>query len=196
MMGMFVVQLDPGSAEAIRRIATAQLVVAVIMVIIGLIAIGGAIVVLLELRSARRLLHNLGDTVDELKPRLAPLIDRTIHITSDVAGMTDNIRRRVDDVLFTMEELNRAVKKGGAMVENRIQRFGAVLDVVQTEAEDLLLDAAATARGVHETARQLREEPPRRREASPPRREEAQPARARKPFDTPLDDDEIEEIFE
>jgi uncharacterized protein YoxC len=196
MMGMFVMQLDPGSAEAIRRIAAAQLVVAVIMVIIGLIAIGGAIVVLLELRSARRLLHNLGDTVDELKPRLAPLIDRTIHITSDVAGMTDNIRRRVDDVLFTMEELNRAVKKGGATVEHRIQRFGAVLDVVQTEAEDLLLDAAATARGVHETARQLREEPARRRQATPPRREEAAPARARKPFDTPLDDEEIEEIFE
>jgi flagellar biosynthesis/type III secretory pathway chaperone len=161
------------------------------MVIIGLIAIGGAVVVLLELRSARRLLHNLGDTVDELKPRIAPLIDRTIHITSDVAGMTDNIRRRVDDVLFTMEELNRAVKKGGAVMEQRIERFGAVLDVVQTEAEDLLLDAAATARGVHETARQLREGPPPRRRDQP-----SQASPPRKPFDTPLDDEEIEEIFE
>lgn len=190
MMVMSVVQLQTESVEAIQRIATAQLVVAVVMVIIGLIAIGGAVVVLLELRSARRLLHNLGDTVDELKPRIAPLIDRTIHITSDVAGMTDNIRRRVDDVLFTMEELNRAVKKGGAVMEHRIERFGAVLDVVQTEAEDLLLDAAATARGVHETARQLREGPPRRRDQPSP----APPPR--KPFDTPLDDEEIEEIFE
>jgi flagellar biosynthesis/type III secretory pathway chaperone len=183
MMAMVAVQLDPGALDAIQRIAVSQMVMAVIMVIIGLIAIGGAIVVLLELRSARRLLHNLGDTVDELKPRIAPLIDRTIHVTSDLAGMTDNIRRRVDDVLFTMEELNRLVKRGGSIAEARMERFAQVLDVVQTEAEDLLLDAAATARGVHETARQLREEPPRRRPA-------------RKPFDTPLNDDEIGEIFE
>ena len=183
MMGIVAMQLDTGTLDAINRIAVAQLVMAVVMVIIGLIAIGGAIVVLLELRSARRLLHNLGDTVDELKPRLAPLIDRTIHITSDMAGMTDNIRRKVDDLLFTMEELNRAVKKGGVAAEDRIRRFGAVLDVVQTEAEDVLLDAAATARGVHETARQLREEPRRK------------PA-VRKPFDRPIDDDELEEMFE
>lgn len=183
MMGIVAVQLDTGALEAIHRIAAAQLVMAVVMVIIGLIAIGGAIVVLLELRSARRLLHNLGDTVDELKPRLAPLIDRTIHITSDMAGMTDNIRRKVDDVLFTMEELHRAVKKGGIAAEDRVRRFGEVLDIVQTEAEDLLLDAAATARGVHETARQLRQEPPYR-------------PKVRKPFDRPIEDDEIEEMFE
>jgi uncharacterized protein YoxC len=183
MMMWAALQLDTGSMEAIRNIAIAQMIMAAVMIVIGLIAIGGAIVVLLELRSARKLLHNLGDTVDELKPRLAPLVDRTIHITSDVAGMTDNIRRRIDDLLFTVEQLNRIVKRGGNMAEERMERFAHVLDVVQTEAEDLMLDAAATARGVHETARQLREEPPQRK----PRR---------KPFDTPLDDDEIEEIFE
>ncbi|HSK19218.1 MAG TPA: hypothetical protein VK912_08760 [Longimicrobiales bacterium] len=183
MIAMVALQLDEGSIDAIRNIAIAQMVMAAVMIIIGLIAIGGAIVVLLELRSARRLLHNLGDTVDELKPRIAPLIDRTIHITSDVAGMTDNIRRKVDDLLFTTEQLNRLIQRGGDMAEARMKRFAEVLDVVQTEAEDLMLDAAATARGVHETARQLREEPPRRK----PRR---------KPFDTPIDDDEIEEMFE
>lgn len=183
MIAMVALQLDEGSMDAIRNIAIAQMVMAAVMIIIGLIAIGGAIVVLLELRSARRLLHNLGDTLDELKPRIAPLIDRTIHITSDVAGMTDNIRRRVDDLLFTTEQLNRLIQRGGNMAEARMKRFAEVLDVVQTEAEDLLLDAAATARGVHETARQLREEPPRHK----PRR---------KPFDTPIDDDEIEEMFE
>ncbi|HSJ31166.1 MAG TPA: hypothetical protein VK933_07015 [Longimicrobiales bacterium] len=183
MIAMVALQLDEGSMDAIRNIAIAQMVMAAVMIIIGLIAIGGAIVVLLELRSARRLLHNLGDTLDELKPRIAPLIDRTIHITSDVAGMTDNIRRRVDDLLFTTEQLNRLIQRGGDMAEARMKRFAEVLDVVQTEAEDLLLDAAATARGVHETARQLREEPPRHK----PRR---------KPFDTPIDDDEIEEMFE
>jgi hypothetical protein len=188
MVAMVAVQLDTGSMDALRDIAIAQMVMAGVMIIIGLIAIGGAVLVLLELRSARKLLHNLGDTVDELKPRLAPLVDRTIHITSDVAGMTDNIRRRIDDALFTVEQLNRIVKRGGSVAEARMERFAQVLDIVQTEAEDLLLDAAATARGVHETARQLREEPPRR----PP----APGTRRQKPFDTPIDDDELEEMFE
>src|SRR5690606_19089744 len=147
MLGMVAVQLDTASLQMLERIATAQVIMAVIMVLFGLLAIGGAVFLLLELRSARRLLQS---TVDELKPGLAPILDRTLRITSDVSGMTDNIRRRVDDVLFTVEELNRAVRQGGAAAEERVRRFGEVLDVVQAEAEELLLDAAATAHGVHE----------------------------------------------
>jgi uncharacterized protein YoxC len=150
-------QVDAAALETLQRIAFAQMVMAAVMVIIGLIAIGGALIVLLELRSARRLLHNLTETVSELKPRVAPLVDRAIHVTSDVSAVMDNVRRKVDDVLFTVEELNRAARRGGVAAEERLQRFGAVLDVVQAEAEELLLDAASTARGVHETARQLRE---------------------------------------
>ena len=180
MMGMLVMQVDAASLAALERIAFAQTIMAGVMVLIGLIALGGAFIVLLELRSARRLLHNLTDTVSELKPRIAPLVDRAIHVTSDVSAMMDNVRRKVDDVLFTVEELNRAANRGSAATEDRIRRFGKVLDMVQTEAEDLLLDAAATARGVHETARQLRE---------PPR-----PGR-RRPM-LPPDDDDMEEILE
>jgi uncharacterized protein YoxC len=150
-------QVDARALEALERIAVAQTVMAVVLVVIGLIAIGGAVLVLLELRSARRLLHGLRDTIDELKPRLAPLIDRAKHVTDDVAGMTDNVRRKVDDLLHTAEDLNRAIRRGSAATEQRMRRFTAVLDMVQTEAEDVLLDAAATARGVHETARVLRE---------------------------------------
>ena len=162
-------QMDAAALDVLERIAIAQVVMATVMVIIGLIAIGGAIIVLLELRSARRLLRDLTDTVTDLKPRVAPLVDRAIHVTSDVSAVMDNVRRKVDDVLFTVEELNRAAKRGGIAAEERIRRLGAVLDVVQTEAEDLLLDAASSARGVHETARQLREPlRPRRTRRTPP----------------------------
>jgi uncharacterized protein YoxC len=197
MLGM-AIQMDAASVDALERIATAQMVMAAIMVVIGLIAMGGAMLVLLELRSARRLLHNLADTVDDMKPRVAPLLDRANHIATDVEGMMDNVRRRVDDVLFTVEDLHRSVQRGQAAAEERVQRFAAVVDLVQTEAEDLLLDAAATARGVHVTARQLREEPARRPAGGRTARgssTDREPA-PRKPFDTPLEDDEIEEIFE
>jgi methyl-accepting chemotaxis protein len=147
-------QLDPAAVAALERIATAQIVIAVIMTVIGLLIVGGGVLVLLEMRRARRLLHR---TLGEVEPRLGPLIDRAKHVTNDVAGMTDNIRRKVDDILHTAEDVNRAVKRGHTATEERVRSFGAVLDVVQAETEELLLDAAATAHGVHETARVLRE---------------------------------------
>lgn len=170
--------MDVRSAEALERIATAQLVMAVIMVLVGLAVIGAVVVLLLQVRAARRQLEK---TVEELKPRVAPLIDRAKDVTGDVAGMTDNVRRKVDDVLHTVEDLNRSLKRGSAATEERLRRFTAVLDLVQEEAEELLLDAAATARGVHETARVLRE----------PRR--SSPGRARI---VPADPDELRDTEE
>jgi uncharacterized protein YoxC len=184
MVTAILAQVDPLALAALERIAVAQTVMAVIMVIIGLIAIGGAMLVLLELRTARRVMRGLSDTLYDLKPRLAPLLDRATHVTSDVSGITDNVRRRVDDILHTAEELNRSVRRGSAEAERRMRRFSAVLDMVQTEAEDVLLDAAATARGMHETARVLREPGGRRHQP------------ARKPGAAPHERtmDDIEEI--
>jgi methyl-accepting chemotaxis protein len=171
MMILAIQSVDPQALDALQKIATAQFVVAAVMVLIGLLAIGAAILVMLEFRSASKLLHNAADSLDDLKPRLAPLIDRASRVTDDVSGMTDNIRRRVDDALHTLEELRRSVERAGAATEARVQRFTAVLDVVQGEAEELLLDAAATARGLHETARTL-QEPGRKRRAQLPAEQE------------------------
>jgi ABC-type transporter Mla subunit MlaD len=109
----------------------------------------------LQIRSAQKAMER---NLAEFRPRIGPLIDRAKHVTDDVAGMTDNVRRKVDDVLHTVEELRRAAERAGGATEERLRRFTAVLDVVQTETEELLLDAAATAHGLQETARVLREE--------------------------------------
>jgi uncharacterized protein YoxC len=146
-------QVDPGAVEALQRIATSQIVMAVVMVLFGLIALAVAVFALVEVRAARRFMTR---TVNELKPQMAPLIDRAKHVTDDVAGMSDNVRRKVDDVLHTVEEVRRSVERVRVSTEERAERFAAVLDVVQAETEELLLDAAATAHGVQETARVLR----------------------------------------
>jgi uncharacterized protein YoxC len=150
-------QVDARAVEALERIAAAQLVMAVVLALLGVLVLGVTLLALLQLRSLRGLLGGVTETVEELRPHLLPIVDRAKHVAEDVSGMTDNVRRRVDDVLHTVEELHRTVKKASTATEERVRRFGAVLDVVQTEAEELLLDAAATARGVHETARALRE---------------------------------------
>jgi uncharacterized protein YoxC len=146
-------QTDPRAVEALQRIATSQIVMAVIMVLFGLIALAVAVFALIEVRAARRFMTQ---TVSELKPQMAPLIDRVKHVTDDVAGMSDNVRRKVDDVLHTVEDMRRSAERVRVSTEERAERFAAVLDIVQAETEELLLDAAATAHGVQETARVLR----------------------------------------
>jgi methyl-accepting chemotaxis protein len=160
MQMMAVLAQDTRAIEALERIATVQVVIAVGMSIVTVLALVAILLMLDELRALRRLIRSADAMVKELRPRLLPLIDRAKHATNDVAGLTDNVRRKVDDVLHTVEDLRRAVKRGGAATEERVRHFAAVLDVVQSEAEDLLLDAAATARGMHETARALQEPRP------------------------------------
>jgi methyl-accepting chemotaxis protein len=166
-------QADTRTVEALERLASVQVVMAVATSVLVVMGFGAMIIVLLEYRSAKRLIRTADAMVTELRPRVAPLVDRAKQVTNDVAGMTDNMRRKVDDVLHTIEDLRRAVERGGEATEERVRRFAAVLDVVQSEAEELLLDATATARGMHETARSLNQ--PRRALRRPrPDREESE----------------------
>jgi uncharacterized protein YoxC len=149
--------VDTAILESIERIAAAQVVMAVAISLIALIVIGASLVMLLQLRAAHRMVRELGSGLERMQPQLGPMMERAREATHDIAGMTGDVRRRMDDMLHTVEDLHRAVKRGGAAAEERIRRFDAVLDVVQTEAEELLLDAAATAHGLQQTARALRE---------------------------------------
>jgi hypothetical protein len=163
-------QVQADAVTALERIAVAQVIMAAVMLLIGLVVAGAAVVAVLQLRALQR---GVRQQLEQLRP-LTPLITRAAHLSSDMAGMTDTVRRRVDDALHTLEELRRSVERGGAAAEERVRRFAAVLDVVQAETEELMLDAAATARGVHETARVLRESA--RRERSTPRDDEEEGA--------------------
>lgn len=161
-------QVNTEVLDSLQTIALSQLVMAVVMVVLGLIVLGGAMLLLVEFRSLRRLLKDMLVTMEELRPRVGPLLDQVGSLTADASAMTGDVRRRVDSLLYTIEDVNRSVKRGTEAMEERVQRFAAVVDVVQREAEELLLDAASTARGVHETARLLREPGPRARRRREP----------------------------
>jgi methyl-accepting chemotaxis protein len=175
-------QTDPAAVEALQRIATSQIVMAVVMGLFGVLGIIVAVVALIEVRAARRFMMR---TVNDLKPQMAPLIDRAKNVTDDVAGMTDNVRRKVDDVIHTVEEMRRSVERVRVSTEERAERFGAVLDIVQAETEELLLDAAATAHGVQETARVLRETGSRRDRHSTGPRDGLAPVQEEEPHEGP-----------
>ena len=153
---LVLVQLDPGVADQVRQIATAQFVMAVAMVLIGLVVIATGIAAVMALRSANRLFKRLEKSVEQLTPRAAPLIERVGRIATDAHDISDTVRRRVNEVMDTVDDLNGNVRKAAVAAEERVRDFAAVLEVVQQEAEELLLDTAATARGLHATAESLR----------------------------------------
>jgi hypothetical protein len=91
-----------------------------------------------------------------LNPKLDPLLSSASHIAGDAEDVASSIKGRVTDVLDTIDDLNGRLKAGAQAVEDRMKKFGTVVNVVQAEAEDLLLDAASTAHGVHTAAEVLR----------------------------------------
>jgi hypothetical protein len=153
---MALMQADPELLAQLQRMATAQTVMAVATVVLVLMALGALIAALLALRAAIAVLRSARGSVEEqLMPRLDPLLERATRMADDATDVTDSLRRRVHEITLTLEELNVALRQAGRSAERRAREFGAVLDVVQEEAESLLLDATATARGVRTTADRL-----------------------------------------
>lgn len=73
-----------------------------------------------------------------------------------IRKVTGKANTAIGSITGTVEDVNSRLRAAIDSVEGRAKRFSAVIDVVQTEAEELLLDAASTARGVHAAAEMLR----------------------------------------
>ena len=155
---------DAGALEQLGRIATAQTVIMIVALLFVLLAIVFAALSFKTFQSLSRTLQSAEKVIEKLAPRAEPILDGVSQITEDASAISDGVRRRVDDLLETFEDLNGKLRSATSEAEQRVREFGTVLDVVQDEAQDILLDAASTARGVHEAARALRRErPPTRR---------------------------------
>jgi uncharacterized protein YoxC len=154
-----LIQSDSAVADQLSRLVTTQVVVAVALVIVALAALGVALGALL---GVRKLSGTLDRALTQLNPRLDPLLKSATRIADDAEDVASSVKGRVTDVLATIDDLNGRLKAGAQAVEDRMKKFGAVVNVVQSETEDLLLDAASTAHGVHAAAEVLRAGKPER----------------------------------
>jgi hypothetical protein len=159
---MVLAQTDAAAIEVMERIATSQYIMTIVMVIMLIMAAGGALIFMMEFGKLRKLMRDTSILMDELKRVAVPLIEGAAVTVSEAAKITTEMHTRVGGLMSTLESIDMSIQRGAIATEERVRRFGQVLDVVQTETEELLLDAAATAHGVHETARMLREPRPRR----------------------------------
>ncbi len=148
-----MIQTDPAVVQQLHHLVTTQTIATVALAIVALSALGVAVAAVLAIRKAMGLIDR---TSGQLAPKLDPLLASANRIAADAETIASTVKTRVDDVLGTVEDLSGRLKSGAQAVEERVKQFGTVVDVVQSEAEDLLLDAASTARGVHTAARMLR----------------------------------------
>lgn len=177
----------------IETIAWAQVVMAVSIVVLLLLAIAGALLSYNTMRALGRLIKEMENVMQRLVPRAEPLIDGATKLATDLAAVTQSVRGEVDEMRATLTDVNRRLRQVTEEAEKRVSRFGHVLGVVQEETEDLLMSAAATARGLHTAADALRSPEP-----GLARRARRAEMRARRPLDTDFEDfdDFDDEVFD
>ena len=91
--------------------------------------------VLLEVRNGVR--NNLG-----------PVSERARGIAENVEFITRTIRTDVEKLNGSVTAVTDKLKLASERMEERIEDFNALMEVVQQEAEDVFIDTAATVRGV------------------------------------------------
>lgn len=146
-------------ATQLDRIGDIQMVMAIATAILALFALAIAAAALFAVLKVRKVLER---GLDNLPAKTDPMVAAVTRVTENAREVSDTVKVRVRDMLDSLEEISERLKAGADAVEDRVKRFGVVVDVVQTEAEDLLLDAASTARGVHTAAETMREKKRRR----------------------------------
>lgn len=140
-------------ANQLDRIADIQMVMAIATSILALFALAIAAAALFAVIKVRKVLER---GLDQLPAKLDPMVAATTRVAENAREVSDTVKVRVKDFMQNLDDISARLKTGADAVEDRIRRFGVVMDVVQTEAEELLLDAASTAHGVHTAAQRLR----------------------------------------
>jgi uncharacterized protein YoxC len=130
----------------------------------------------------RRILREVRQAVHQ---NLGPASDRARSISENVQFITQAVRTDVERLNASVKALTARLHQASDHMEERIEEFNALMEVVQGEAEDIFLDTAATVRGVREGARSLgkrgvaspteADEAPEGAELPPPRDEAALP---------------------
>ena len=155
-------QTDAVAAE-LNRIGDIQMVMAIATSILALFALAIAAAALFAVLKLRKAMER---GLDVLPAKTDPMVAAATRVAENAREVSDTVKVRVKDILGNLEEISDRLKTGADAVEERVKRFGVVVDVVQEKAEDLMLDAASTAHGVQTAAEVMREKRrPRLREA-------------------------------
>lgn len=87
--------------------------------------------------------------------QFGPVSERARGIAENVEFITRTLRGDVEKLNSSVTSVTDKLKLASERMEERIEDFNALMEVVQEEAEDVFIDTAATVRGVRAGARSL-----------------------------------------
>lgn len=129
---------------------------AVSIVVVGaffLLLVPLLLLLLLQLRKVNRTVKELGHR--GLR-RADPILERGKAVAENVEFVSMAVRTDVERLTSSVRSLSERLQEASGRMEERIVEFNALMDVVQSEAEDLFVGTAATVRGVRAGAQTLR----------------------------------------
>jgi hypothetical protein len=101
------------------------------------------------------LLVQLRKVLAALQRLMQPVADRARVAAENVEYISAVVREDVQKVHSSVAGLSDRLKDASERMEERVEEFNALMDVVQDEAESVLLDTAAAVRGVRAGARTM-----------------------------------------
>ncbi|MCH1570184.1 MAG: hypothetical protein L7S64_02485 [Longimicrobiales bacterium] len=119
------------------------------------IAVGLLVLVLVALSVFLRLNRLLGDMKGLAQENIGPVSDRAKLISDNLEFITQALRTDVERLNSSVRALSDRLHQASEHMEDRIEDFNALMEVVQGEAEEIFLDTASTVRGVKAGARQI-----------------------------------------
>ena len=141
---------------------------AISTIVLGVAVLGALIAVLVVLLELKKLARSVGSVANRLEKDAAPVMTRARSVAENVDFITMAIRTDVQKLNASVASLNDRLQGASIRMEERIQDFTALVEVLQNEAEDLALDTAAAVRGVRAGTRSLASEGPAPRTTPPP----------------------------
>lgn len=147
----------------------ADVAVVALTVVLALLVL----VLLVQLRKVHGTVRSLGDSLLE---KADPAIQSARGVGENVEFITGVVREDIQKVHRSVGEITERLNQASDRVEERIEEFNALMEVVQEEAEDIFIGTASTVRGVRAGAHSLQE--PDAREEEEEKEKEGKPPAA------------------
>lgn len=153
-LAAFQAQLPDTVAMVVPRsvLSTMEAVSSIVLTLTVLAVLAALVVLLLQLRGLTRTVASLARRVEK---EAGPVMERARSVAENVDFITMAVRTDVQKVNESVAHLNERLLEASLRMEERIQDFTALVEVLQSEAEDLALDTAAAVRGVRAGTRAL-----------------------------------------
>ena len=135
-------------AAAGTAAAPIQVAAEISTVVIAVVSVFLLVVALTLVLQVKKLLASL-------QKHVQPVTDRARVAAENVEYISAVVREDVQSVRASVSGLSDRLKEASDRMEERVEEFNALMDVVQDEAESVLLDTAAVVRGVRAGAQTM-----------------------------------------